>query len=87
MYKVKVSNQCGCFKRSGLEGEIEFDNKDDALLKAQSIVSKMRDTFCGKHTFTLLESDDEFNIDTKERLSQEQINKNAGCGCGSGNCL
>ena len=87
MYEVKVLNQCGCFKRSGMKSELEFESKDDALMKAQSMVGKMRESFCANHTFTLLESDNEFKIDTQKALSKEEPNKNAGCGCGAGNCL
>ena len=62
MYKVVVSNQCGCFKRSDLENNFTSTSKDDALLKAIEMKNTMNDDFCGKHEFQVEEMDKNFVI-------------------------
>jgi len=61
-YKVIVERQCGCFKKSGDEAVRQFDNKDDALMEANSWKDEMNDTYCKKHIFSVLESGDDFMI-------------------------
>ena len=34
MYKIVVQDRCSCFQKSDLKNNLEFDSKDDALLKA-----------------------------------------------------
>ena len=55
MYKVVVSNQCSCFKKSNLENNLIFQSKDDALLKAIQMKNKMNEEFCNKHEFEVQE--------------------------------
>lgn len=62
MYKVLVSNQCGCFKRSDLQNNLEFTSKDDALLKALEMRNKMNKEFCKKHEFEVQEMFNNFVI-------------------------
>ena len=62
MYKVIVEKQCGCFKRSGHEGEVSFASKDDALLHANERKNEMNDEWCKKHNFYVLEEGDHFII-------------------------
>ncbi len=51
MYKVIVERQCGCFKKSGHDAEVSFDNKDDALIHANERKNHMNDEWCHKHNF------------------------------------
>ena len=51
MHKVIVERQCGCFKKSGHEAEVSFDNKDDALLHANKRKEEMNNEWCKKHNF------------------------------------
>ena len=55
MYQVNVPQQCGCFRRSGKEASVSFDNKDDALLHATEMAETMNNDFCQKHNFNVVE--------------------------------
>ena len=48
MFKVIVQDQCGCFKRSNLQNDLNFSSKDDAMLKAIEMKNIMNKTFCRK---------------------------------------
>ena len=45
MYRVIVSNQCECFKKSNMENSIYFENRDDAKNKALEMSEKMNKNF------------------------------------------
>ncbi len=51
MYKVEVIKKCGCFTKSGLAPEYEFDTLDAAQTKAHDLVTKFNEEFCAKHRF------------------------------------
>ena len=51
MFTINVEKECGCFKKSGHDAEVSFDNKDDALLHANERKNHMNDKWCGKHNF------------------------------------
>ena len=53
MYKIVVSNQCGCFKNSNLQNNLTFESKDDALIKAIEMKNIMNHEFCKKHKFQI----------------------------------
>ena len=55
MYKVIVSNQCECFKKSNMENSIYFETREDAKAKAIQMMEKMNKDFCGKHEFDVQE--------------------------------
>lgn len=62
MYKIIVSNQCACFKKSNLENNLKFESKDEALLKAIEMKDTMNNDFCKKHEFDLQEMYNNFVI-------------------------
>ena len=62
MYKIIVSNQCTCFKKSNLENNLKFQSKDEALLKAIEMKDTMNNDFCKKHEFDLQEMHNNFVI-------------------------
>ena len=62
MYKIIVSNQCACFKKSDLENNLKFQSKDEALLKAIEMKNTMNNNFCKKHEFDLQEMYNNFVI-------------------------
>ncbi|MBU3015789.1 hypothetical protein KO488_13545 [Poseidonibacter lekithochrous] len=62
MYKIIVSNQCPCFKKSDLENNLKFQSKDEALLKAIEMKNTMNNEFCKKHEFDLQEMYNNFVI-------------------------
>ncbi|MCP4970079.1 MAG: hypothetical protein GY932_05720 [Arcobacter sp.] len=78
MHKIIVSNECGCFKRSELNNNIEESSKDEALLKAIRMRNHMSEKFCGKHKFQVLEEKDNFIISFRDEA-------HSSC-CGTGCC-
>ena len=62
MYKIIVSNQCACFKKSNMENNLKFQSKDEALLKAIQMKDTMNNDFCKKHEFDLQEMYNNFVI-------------------------
>ena len=80
MFTINIDRECGCFKRSPYDNGMSFDNKDDALIQAQSMVNHMNTKFCGKHGFTLSENGDVFSISMGEPQQAS-----GGC-CGGGHC-
>ncbi len=78
MFNIKVEKECGCFKKSSIQNNQRVDNKDDALFKAQNMAKEMNETFCQKHNFKVVESDNDFIIKVEE-------NKASTC-CGGGHC-
>lgn len=79
MHKVVVEKECGCFRRSDLVNNMEFQSKDDALMKAIEMKDVMNgEKFCGKHEFDLVEFQDNFVIN----FAQQKV---SGC-CGGGHC-
>ena len=81
MSTINIAQECGCFKRSALENNVTFDNKDDAMMKAQGMLSHMNEKFCGKHGFELSEDGDNFAI----MMKAPQAAASGGC-CGGGHC-
>lgn len=80
MYTVNVDKECGCFRRSALENNLQIESKDDALLKAMEMKNTMNQKFCGKHDFDVVEAEDKFIIKFAQDVSSSQ---NSGC-CGGG---
>lgn len=79
MYTINIDKECGCFKRSGLENNTQFASNDDALIKATEMVGKMNQEFCAKHSFSLKEDGNRFQI------SMQAPAPAGGC-CGGGHC-
>jgi hypothetical protein len=79
MFKVVVEKECGCFKRSDLENNLEIASKDEALMKSIEMRDHMNQEFCGKHSFKVQETADTFVI----AMSTSTSNGCCGGGCGS----
>jgi hypothetical protein len=62
MFNIKIERECGCFKRSGMPTIKAFDNKDDALIEAGEWSDEMNETFCKKHSFTVVEEGNDLII-------------------------
>jgi len=82
MFTVNIDKECGCFNRSELENNKSFDNNDDALIQAQSMLNHMNEKFCGKHGFSLKEDGKNFNIS----MNAPQAQASSGGCCGGGHC-
>jgi len=80
MHKIIIEKECGCFRRSDLENNIELNSKDDALIKALRMKDKMNQEFCRKHDFQVAEKDSNFIISFAEQRKEE-----SSC-CGTGCC-
>ncbi len=87
MSTINIAQECGCFKRSALENNVNYENKDDAMIKAQGMISLMNEKFCGKHGFELSENGDDFSIAMKapQKAPQQEQATSGGC-CGGGHC-
>lgn len=77
MYTINVETECGCFKRSELENNVQIENKDDAMMQSLGMLKQMNDDFCGKHGFKLLEVENSFVI---------AMNNSTSHGCCGGGC-
>jgi len=62
MYSVTIEKQCGCFKKSDMPATKNFENRDDALIEAKAWADEMSETFCKKHTFSVVEDGENFII-------------------------
>lgn len=80
MHRISVERECGCFRKSNLENNILLESKDDALIKALDMTNTMNDDFCGKHSFQVMESSNNFIIRLKQEPHQTGC-CNSGCGC------
>jgi len=78
MFTVSVEKECGCFRKSGLENNKQFENKDDALIDAMNRAKEMNQEFCQKHAFHVVESGDVILIKVDDRVKSS-------C-CGGGHC-
>lgn len=58
-----MSLECGCFRKSGLENNKTFDNKELALEEATNMLNTINETFCHKHSFEIKETGDDFVIE------------------------
>lgn len=83
MFTINVDKECGCFKRSDMENNISFDNKDDALIHAKQMENQMNETFCKKHQFTAIEDGNGFKIMVD--MKPQAQSHGGGC-CGGGHC-
>ncbi len=81
MFTINVAKECGCFKKSAYENNMEFDNKDDALIQARLMESHMNQKFCQKHIFYTEEIGNTFTIHVEEKPKESS----GGC-CGGGHC-
>ncbi|QSZ40825.1 hypothetical protein GJV85_01405 [Sulfurimonas aquatica] len=62
MYKIIVDRECGCFKRSDMQNNLEIESKDEALAKSLEMKNEMNDVFCKKHSFSVQEGENCFII-------------------------
>jgi len=81
MFTINVENECGCFKKSPYDNNMQFDNKDDALIQSRLMESHMNQKFCQKHLFYTEETGDIFTIHVEEKPREAS----GGC-CGGGHC-
>jgi len=81
MFTINVAKECGCFKKSEYDNNMNFDNKDDALIQAKLMESHMNQKFCQKHMFYTEETGNTFTIHVEDKPQESS----GGC-CGGGHC-
>jgi len=79
--KINVELECGCFKKSAYENNMEFASKDEALQEALLMESYMNQKFCQKHMFTVTEDGEDIRIAVETKPKESS----GGC-CGGGHC-
>jgi hypothetical protein len=67
MYKIRMEKECGCFKKSGMPSVLEFESKEDAVMRAKVLECKMNQEFCFKHYFEAVDHGDEIVIHSTVR--------------------
>jgi hypothetical protein len=77
MYSVKVTKECGCFRKSDYKNNQQFNSKDDALITALNMAKDMNQNFCQKHKFEVKEDGDSILI---------LVEDNKKSCCGGGHC-
>jgi hypothetical protein len=63
--KVKVLRPCHCIRRFKFDEVFEYNDKKEALKKAEEIIELMRTKSCHTHEFFIHEKDDGFEISSK----------------------
>jgi hypothetical protein len=72
MYKIRIEKECGCFKKSGLPSVWEYEEKEDAIMKAKVLECKMNQDFCFKHYFEAVDHGDEIVIHSTLRPDDDE---------------
>ena len=57
MYTIVIEEECSCFKKSGMENNMTFENREDMLNKARVMECLMNQQFCMKHYFEAVDYD------------------------------
>lgn len=70
-HHVVIEKLCSCAKKEGFSQIATYGAKDAAFEAAEAQLGVMNVNFCGKHTFQLVEVDDNFVIGMV----------GGGCGC------
>jgi len=61
-YHVVLEKLCLCALKHKTEQIRSFDTKDEALQEAHEWAENLSNTFCGKHSFDVVEVDENFVI-------------------------
>jgi hypothetical protein len=72
MYTIEIEKECSCFKKSGFENNLTFENKEDAIMKAKVLECRMNQEFCFKHFFEAVDYGDKIVIHSTERPDDDE---------------
>ena len=72
MYTIQIEKECGCFKKSGFENNLTFENKADAIAKARVMECLMNQEFCFKHFFEAVDYGDTIMIHSTLRPQDDE---------------
>jgi hypothetical protein len=65
-YHVVVEKLCKCAVRKNMPQIKTFDDKENALRIARAWAQEMNESFCGQHSFGVVEVDDNYVITVGE---------------------
>lgn len=65
-HHVVVEKLCGCAKRKNMPQIKTFDDKENAMRVARAWAQELNETFCGQHTFGVVEVDEHYVISVSE---------------------
>ena len=71
MYTIHIEKMCSCFKKSGFENDLTFEDKEEALMKARVMECRMNQEFCFKHYFDAVDEGDRIVIHSSLRPDDE----------------
>jgi hypothetical protein len=63
--KVKVLTHCHCIRKLKYDKVFEYDDKKEALKKAEEIIDVMNEKSCHTHELTINQKDDDIEISSK----------------------
>ncbi len=72
-YHLIIEKLCSCAKKEGMDQVLSFETKQSAQNAAETQLSYIKNSFCGKHSFDITEVDDHYVIGML----------GGGCGCGT----
>lgn len=72
MYTIRVEKECSCFKKSGFENNLTFEDKEDAIAKARVMECRMNQEFCFTHAFNAIDKGNEILILSEEQPEDEK---------------
>ncbi|KIM11378.1 MAG: hypothetical protein KU37_07050 [Sulfuricurvum sp. PC08-66] len=65
-HHIVVEKLCGCAKRKGMPQIKTLQDKEDAHRIARAWAQELNESFCGQHSFGVVEVDDNFVITVGE---------------------
>ncbi len=71
-YTVRIEHECGCFKKSGFENNLQYEDKNDAHMKAKILECRMNQEFCHTHYFEAEDRGNEIVITSIVRADYEE---------------
>jgi len=71
VYTIRIENECSCFKKSGWENNLKYEDKADATMKAKIMECRMNQEFCHTHYFEAEDMGDEIVLRSVVRADFE----------------
>jgi hypothetical protein len=66
MHHVVIQSHCRCAIQRGMDRIRSFESKDEAEEHAYEWAESMNNSFCGKHSFDVVEVDEHYVISVEE---------------------
>lgn len=75
MYKIVIENECNCFKKSGMQNNLAYENREDAHMKAKVMECRMNQEFCFTHYFHAVDQGEEIVIKSIKRPDVDGVDE------------